>query len=311
MLPLVDEHNLNLELLWLDDGVPSEGDRAAARSLAARLGEFEGLRPFPAIVQELVAYIGQPDFKIDRVRQMIESDPALASRLMRVANSAAYRAYEACTSLPKAIMRIGASNLAHLAMALATLTFFKDLDGVGMKIRDHSAGTAAIARELAFRQGRNVVSSMVLLAGLLHDVGKLLLLQTGDRDYSAMLAEELAANRAHSRERDMLGFDHAMLGGHVLSRWNLPAPLPQIVARHHRAKPGEMRPGFIPLAIAIVRLADQVDWMMATPGDPAPPTLRNLALSPDGVYAGLDETMMIEMWDDLRAARTEAQSLFR
>lgn len=311
MLPLGGEHNVNLELLWLDDALPSEGDRAAARSLAARLGEFEGLRPFPTIVQELVAYIGQPDFKIDRVRQMIESDPALASRLMRVANSVAYRAYESCTSLPKAIMRIGASNLAHLAMALATMTFFKDLDGVGMKIRDHSAGTAAIARELAFRQGRNVVSSMVLLGGLLHDVGKLLLLQTGDRDYGAMLAEELAANRAHVRERDMLGFDHAMLGGHVLGRWNLPAPLPQIVARHHRAKLGEMKPGLIPTAIAIIRLADQVDWMMTKPVDPDPVTLRKLALSPDGMYVGLDETMMIEMWDDLRAARSEARSLFR
>ncbi len=310
-MPAVSEHNANLELLWLDDGLPSEGDRAAARSLAARLGAFEGLRPFPAIVQELVAYIGQPDFKVDRVRQMIESDPALALRLMRVANSVAYRAYESCTSLAKAIMRIGAANLAHLAMAMAAMTFFKDLDDVGMKIRDHSAGTAAIARELAFHQGRNVVSSTVLLAGLLHDVGKLLLIQAGDRDYSAMLAEELGADRAHGREKDMLGFDHAMLGGHVLARWFLPQPLPQIVARHHCAKPSEMKPGIVPMSIAIVRLADRVDWMMAKPNDPDPVLLRNLALSPDGVYAGLHETMMIEVWDDLRAARAEARSLFR
>jgi hypothetical protein len=109
----------------------------------------------------------------------------------------------------------------------------------------------------------------------------------------------------------MLGFDHAMLGGHVLARWNLPAPLPQIVARHHRAKPSEMKPGFIPMAIAIVRLADQVDWILARPDGPDPVTLRNLALSPDGVYVGLDENMMIEAWDDLRAARAEARSLFR
>jgi putative nucleotidyltransferase with HDIG domain len=311
MLPLVSEHNLHLELLWLDDNLPSEGDRAAASSLAARMGEFEGLRPFPAVVQELVAYINQPDFKIDRVRQMIESDPALASRLMRVANSVAYRAYESCTSISKAIMRIGATNLAHLAMALAAMTFFKDLDDVGMKIRDHSAGTAAIARELAFRLGRNIVSSKVLLAGLLHDVGKLLLLQTGDQKYSEMLGQDLSADRAHRRERGMLGFDHAMLGGHVLARWNLPAPLPQIVARHHQGKPSEMKPGIVPMSIAIIRLADQVDWMMAQPRDPDSVTLRNLALSPDGVYASLHENMISELWDDLRAARAEARSLFR
>lgn len=311
MLPPVSEHDLHPELLWLDDSLPSEGDRAAARSLAARMGEFEGLRPFPAVVQDLVAYVSQPDFKIDRVRQMIESDPALASRLMRVANSVAYRAYESCTTISKAIMRVGATNLAHLAMALAAMTFFKDLDEVGLRIRDHSAGTAAIARELAFRLGRNVVSSKVLLAGLLHDVGKLLLIQTGDREYSNLLAQELGADRAHRRERGVLGFDHAMLGGHVLARWNLPEPLPQIVARHHHAKPSEMRPGIVPMSIAIVRLADQVDWMMAQPRDPGPVTLRNLATSPDGVYAGLHENMVAELWDDLRAARAEARSLFR
>jgi putative nucleotidyltransferase with HDIG domain len=311
MLPLVSEHDLNLELLWLEDSLPSEGDRAAARSLAARMGEFEGLHPFPAVVQDLVAYINQPDFKIDRVRQMIESDPALASRLMRVANSVAYRAYESCTSIPKAIMRVGATNLAHLAMALAAMTFFKDLDDVGMKIRDHSAGTAAIARELAFRLGRNIVSSKVLLAGLLHDVGKLLLIQTGDSKYSEMLAEDLSSDRAHRRERSMLGFDHAMLGGHVLARWNLPEPLPQIVARHHHPRPSEMKPGIVPMSIAIIRMADQIDWMMAKPREVDRVTLRNLALSPDGVYAGLHEETLISLWDDLRAARAEARSLFR
>jgi putative nucleotidyltransferase with HDIG domain len=311
MLPLAGEQKSNLELRWLEDALPSEGEQAAARSLAARMGEFEGLRPFPAVVQELVAYVSQPDFKIERVRQMIESDPALASRLMRVANSVAYRTYESCTTIAHAIMRVGATNLAHLSMALAAMTFFKDLDDVGMKIRDHSAGTAAIARELAFRLGRNVVSSKVLLAGLLHDVGKLLLIQAGDHNYSSLLAQEHSADRIHRIERITLGFDHAMLGGQVLARWNLPKPLPQIVARHHHARPSEMKPGIVPMSIAILRLADQADWMMARSCDPDLPALRNLSLSPDGVYAGLQENMMIELWDDLRAARAETRSLFR
>jgi len=71
-----------------------------------------------------------------------------------VANSAAYRTYEPCSSVSKAIVRIGASNVCDLAMAMSAITFFKDLGGVGQRIRDHSAGTAAVARELAFRLGR-------------------------------------------------------------------------------------------------------------------------------------------------------------
>jgi hypothetical protein len=93
-----------------------------------------------------------------RVRELIEADPALAARIMRVANSAAYRAYEPCSSVSKAIVRIGATNVCDLAMAMSAMTFFKDLGGVGRKIRDHSAGTAAVARELAFRLGRAMAS---------------------------------------------------------------------------------------------------------------------------------------------------------
>jgi len=302
--------------LWLDGSPPSQGDLAAARSLAARIGAFEGLRPFPAVVQDLVEYIGRADFKVEKVRQMIESDPALAARIMRVANSVAFRAYEPCISVANAIVRIGATNLAHLSMAMAAMTFFKDLGGVGMRIRDHSAGTAAVARELAFRMGRSVVASRVLLAGLLHDIGKLLLLQTGDRDYAALLNEDLSPNTAHKREIKQLGFDHGMLGGHVLAKWNLPEPLPQIVACHHQPKPtlGSSAPGksgVIPMAIATLRLADTIDWLLSQPQDPDPIVLKTLALSPDGAHAGFGEDTLIDLWEDLRTARAEARSLFR
>jgi len=300
-----------LEELWLDGAMPSDGDRAAARSLAARLGEFEGLRPFPAVVQELVAYIGRPDFKVEKVRQMIESDPALASRIMRVANSVAFRAYEPCTSVANAIVRIGTTNLAHLSMAMAAMTLFKDLGGIGMRIRDHCAGTAAVARELAFRMGRSVVSSKVLLAGLLHDIGKLLMIQTGDRDYVALINEDLSPNTAHKREMQWPGFDHAMLGGHVLARWNLPEPLPQIVACHHQPQSIQGKAGVVPMAIATLRLADAIDWLLAQPQNPDPIVLKNLARSPDGAHAGFGEDTLNELWDDLRTARAEARSLFR
>jgi putative nucleotidyltransferase with HDIG domain len=300
-----------LEELWLDGAMPNDGDRAAARSLAARLGEFEGLRPFPAVVQELVAYIGRPDFKVEKVRQMIESDPALASRIMRVANSVAFRAYEPCTSVANAIVRIGTTNLAHLSMAMAAMTLFKDLGGIGMRIRDHCAGTAAVARELAFRMGRSVVSSKVLLAGLLHDIGKLLMIQTGDRDYVALINEDLSPNTAHKREMQWPGFDHAMLGGHVLARWNLPEPLPQIVACHHQPQSIQGKAGVVPMAIATLRLADAIDWLLAQPQNPDPIVLKNLARSPDGAHAGFGEDTLNELWDDLRTARAEARSLFR
>jgi putative nucleotidyltransferase with HDIG domain len=300
-----------LEELWLDGSESSEADRAAGRSLAARMGEFEGLRPFSTVVHQLIDYLGQPEFKIDRVRTMIESDPALAIRIMRVANSAAFRAHEPCPSIGKAVMRIGASNVVHLSMAMAVMSFFKDLGAVGLRVRDHSAGTGAVARELAFRMGRTTISSQVLLAGLLHDIGKMLLIQTGDLSYAALVNEDYSPNTLHRKEMEGLGFDHAMLGGHILKTWNLPDPLPQIVACHHQLKPTMGKSAALSSAISILRMADTIDWLLAQPQDPDPAALRKLALTPDGTRSGFAEETLIDLWDDLRAARSEAHSLFK
>ncbi len=283
----------------------------AARSLAAKMAAFEGIRPFPAVVQELVDCVSQPDFKLDRVRELIEADPALAARIMRAANSAAYRPYEPCNSVSKAIMRIGATNICDLAMAMSAINFFKDLGGVGQKIRDHSAGTAAVARELAFRLGRGTASAKVFLASLLHDIGKLLLIQTGDAAYAALAGENLAPNTVHLKEQAQWGYDHAILGGQVLLSWKLPEPIPQIVALHHQSKVAQRKSVLVGLSVDLLRVADHVDWLLEQHHDTDSPHLRKLAESPDGTRAGLSDATLKEFWDDLRTVRQEALSVFR
>jgi putative nucleotidyltransferase with HDIG domain len=275
------------------------------------MAAFEGIRPFSAVVQELVDYVSCPDFKLDRVRELIEADPALAARIMRVANSAAYRIYEPCGSVSKAIVRIGAINVCDMAMAMSAMTFFKDLGGVGQRIRDHSAGTAAVARELAFRLGRTFASPKVFLAGLLHDIGKLLLIQTGDAAYAALAAENLAPNTIHQKEQAQWGYDHAILGGQALLSWKLPEPIPQIVACHHQPKIAQTRSALVVLSVDLLRVADSVDWLLQQQQDTDSEHVQKLAQSPDGIRAGLSEAILMELWDDLRSVRREALSVFK
>jgi putative nucleotidyltransferase with HDIG domain len=296
--------------LWLDGDVPSQADLRAANSLAAKMAAFEGIRPFSAVVQKLVDYVSQPDFKLERAREVIEADPALAARVMRVANSAAYRAYGPCGSVSTAIVRIGASNVCDLAMAMSAMTFFQDLGKVGQKIRDHSAGTAAVARELAFRLGRTLASPKVFLAGLLHDIGKLLLIQTGDAAYAALVGENLQPNSVHLKEQAQWGYDHAILGGQVLLSWKLPEPIPQIVACHHQPKVARRKSALVAQSIDLLRVADNVDWLLEQAHDADSPHVQKLARSPDGTRAGLREATLMEMWHDLRTVRREALSVF-
>ncbi len=262
-------------------------------------------------MQELVDYVSRPDFKLDRVRELIEADPALAARLMRVANSAAYGSYDPCGSVSKAIVRLGASNVCDLAMAMSAMTFFNDLDGVGRKIRDHSAGTAAVARELAFRLGRTKVLPKVFLAGLLHDIGKLLLIQTGDAAYAALAGENLAPNTVHLKEQAQWGYDHAILGGQALLSWKLPEPIAQIVACHHQPKIAQTRSALVGLSVDLLRVADNVEWLLQQHHEADSEHVQKLAQSPDGTRAGLSGSILTELWHDLRAVRREALSVFK
>jgi putative nucleotidyltransferase with HDIG domain len=306
----VSNHISEITDLWLDGAPPSESDLRAARSLAARLGRFEGVRPFSAVVQTLVDHVSRPDFDLKEVCRLIELDPALAVRILRVANSAAYRGLGPCGSVAQAVVRIGATNVSGLAMAMSAMALFQDLGGIGRRIRDHSAGTAVVARELAVSLGCAPLSSKVFLAGLLHDIGKLLIIQTGDRTYAELVAREIVPSSLHLRELTLWGFDHGLLGAHVLRSWNIPKPIPQLVAWHHQAKGGHSSATGWVQALDVLRLADVVDWLLAQ-GCPADsPWVTRLVASPDGVRAGLSSETLPSIWSELRSIRQEALHVF-
>jgi putative nucleotidyltransferase with HDIG domain len=306
----VSDHINQVADLWLDGAPPSESDLRAAERLALRLGGFEDVRPFSTVVQSLVEQVSRPDFDLSQVCKLIELDPALASRILRVANSAAYRGLGACASVAQAVVRIGATNISGLAMAMSAMAMFRDLGGIGRKIRDHSAGTAVVAREMAVSLGFAPLSSKVFLAGLLHDIGKLLVIQSGDRTYAELVAREMVPSSVHFKELSTWGFDHGMLGAHVLKSWNIPAPIPQLIAWHHQPKGGHCSATGLAPALDLLRLADVVDWLLGQGCPASSPWVQRLGASPDGVRAGLCADTLPSLWGDLRTIREEALNVF-
>lgn len=296
--------------LWLDGAAASPTDLRAARNLAERLAGFEDLRPFSTVVQRLIEEISHPDSDLADVCKILEADPGLASRVLKVANSAAYRVHAPCASLVQAVVRIGGANLTGLAMAMSALALFKDVGGMGEQVRQHSAGTAAIARLLAESLDRSAVSSQVFLVALLHDIGKLLLIQKGDPAYVKLVARERSPASLHLKEQAMWGFDHAMLGAHVLSAWDIPAPIPQLVAWHHQPKGGHCSATGLAPVMDLLRLADVIEWLLAQNCPADSPWVARLADSPDGIRAGLAAETLPSLWNDLRDARAEALQIF-
>jgi HD-like signal output (HDOD) protein len=297
-----------LEELWFGEDDPKASDEAAANSLAAKLAELEGLRPFPAVVQRVMEYVRRPDFEIRQLQMMIEEDPSLSAKVLRVANSAAFAGAQPVASIRDAAVRLGARAVSDVTASVAAMALFKDMKGAGRVVRDHMVATAMVARVLSSR--KESASPSAYITGLLHDAGKLLLMQTEDAAYEALLGQITNPDEIHLRERELLGFDHAVLAGHTLKQWGLPDPIPRIVAWHHQPSRAYEEGGEVGLTVALLRIADQLEPMLKTrqPADAA--KLKRLCANSDCAHAGIAQHDLMALWPELEDAHRDALKMF-
>jgi putative nucleotidyltransferase with HDIG domain len=300
-----------IEELWFGDEDPQRSEQEASRSLAAALGIANGLKPFPLVLARALLLLQNPDESRHRVAATLEQDPALTSRLLRVANSAIYAPTRPCGSVMEAVMRLGNRNIADIVGGIAVFGMFSDVQGLGLRVRDHCAGVAAIARLLAV-EWRHAGVENVFLSGLMHDVGRLLMMQAGTPRYELFDAEVISTpDRVHLLERELLGYDHAVLGAHVIAGWKLPAAVSQVVAWHHQPGRAFEAGGDIGLLVALVRLADRIDAQAGRGLVPEPEFLRSLADDESAQYAGFSGDVLEAMWAKLTRTRDEALSVLK
>ncbi|MBN4050233.1 HDOD domain-containing protein [Desulfobulbus sp. AH-315-M07] len=300
-----------LEQLWFGKLSDDPAEQEAAQSFAATVAEVQGLRPFSPAVQRLLAAIQDEYFTVDQVSEIIESDTTIAARVMRTINSAGYGLRRECTSVGHAVTMLGANAISQMAAAMAVLDMFAGAKGPAAVITVHSAAVASITRLLADRSsfgGKEVLFTCALL----HDVGKLLLLQVseslqvdaGQDPYAALLARvNRDFDRCHREEREFYGFDHAVLGGHVLRAWQIPEPVPHVVAWHHQPERAQTEGGEIEKQVAMIRLADHIAY--ATKRDPGEALWSELLDEFAGVLK-IDASNLAEWWPDLVTAASSA-----
>src|SRR4051794_11624579 len=123
------------EDLWFGDADPARSTQQASQSLAAAVARAAGLKPFPVVAQRVMQLLANPDASTVQVRRALEQGPALAARLLRVANSALYSPAVACRSIDDAVVRLGNRTVTEIVTSLATLGMFSDVKGVGLAIR--------------------------------------------------------------------------------------------------------------------------------------------------------------------------------
>lgn len=168
------------------------------------------------------------------IARVLEADPGLAARLLRLANSAFY-APPQVASVQEAVVRAGTLDVAALVLAIEVMRIFRGVPEARFSLRsfwEHSLWTACYSQTLG-SAGTQRQAAPLWLCGLLHDIGRLLLARQAPEEYGALLEAVEAGQPLLTTERTLLGATHAAVGAQLLSKWRLPAVLVACAARHH------------------------------------------------------------------------------
>lgn len=208
------------------------------------------------------------------------------------------------------MVRLGSRSLQELVISITVAGLFKDVRDIGKVIRDHCAGTAAIVRTLAREVAAEALEG-AFLAGLMHDLGKLLLIQSKEIEYEKLLNYKGAfdPDQIHVREKSILGFDHAVLAGQVLCTWHVPDPVPKVVAWHHQPTRAynDRQVGRI---VALLRIADQIDADVKANPESFDLRVDELCRGIDCQYLGIKPEMLIDLWPSFYSNRNEVIGMF-
>jgi putative nucleotidyltransferase with HDIG domain len=192
---------------------------------------------------------------------LISSEPAFSSEVLTIANSALYAGRAPITSVLQAIAVLGTKSLKGLCLTVGVRAYLGDsLNHQSLRaIWRHSLACALVAHQLARAGSMN--KDAAYTAGILHDIGRLVLAVISPKEYAALLETHSgSAGSALQAERELFGFDHCEAGRHLIADWKLPRDFETIVSDHHSPRqkddPWHM-PGLINVSC---RMADSVGF---------------------------------------------------
>ena len=188
------------------------------------------------VLREIEAELRSPQCSLSTVGEAIEKDPDLTSRLLRLGNSPFYGYSSRLTSVAEAISLIGIQRVQELLMASSIIERFSGVEEEYVSMQSfwrHSLACGIAARVVAMEL-RLPKPDKYFVAGLLHDVGRLVLLSQSP-EASQQVFALYKKERMLLREAEMkvLGFDHQQIGGALLRHWKYPVVLIGAVASHH------------------------------------------------------------------------------
>lgn len=195
------------------------------------------------------------------LERLIIVDPALTAKILKVANSAMYARPREITNLQQAITLLGFKNIKSLVLLVCASNLFgksKVTKGMELYLWRHLITTAFLAKMIAVRLSREDIKEDVFIAGLLHDVGRIIMLLNNEEKYADLIGA-IGSRKKNivDRESEVFGYNHLEIGKAVLEQWNFPGELVDTAEQHH-ARNITSRYKEIVLIVALANLYERI-----------------------------------------------------
>src|SRR6202142_789217 len=205
------------------------------KMLASLIGSVNDLPVLPRTYMALREKLSDPDAAVKDVVKLVEQDIAISAKILQLVNSAIFGLPREISSVNTAVSYLGMEMLQNLVLSAGVFRIFENaasLPGFSFEeVQEHSQLTAKIASHIPAPAS---IHSAAVVAGLLHDVGKLVLATRAPRHFArALIGAEEEKRPLFAVEQDLMGVSHAEVGAYLLGIWGLPCPVVEAVAHHH------------------------------------------------------------------------------
>lgn len=215
------------------------------------------LPPFSQVALRVLQLSSRESVQLQELSELISADPALASEILAIANSAAYAPRTPIANVLQAIAMMGANHLQGLCLTVAVRGYIgKSIGHPAMQaLWRHNLACATIAEQLA---GVSYMDhDVAFTCGILHDIGRLALAVVRQKEYTELLRTHAGdAASILACEREMFGKDHCEVGRQLVKQWELPEDFGPIVAEHHQPIAGDCHCSIPALIHLSCRMAD-------------------------------------------------------
>lgn len=213
--------------------------RLASPPLRQLATSIKTVPSLPEAYFEMLDAMQSADSPIERIAEIISRDPGMSSKLLQLVNSAFFGFARQCSRVAEAVQLLGVIRIRALTLGLQLFSSFdkKRVEEFALDaVWQHCLRTGMVARLIVEEEnGQAEMMEQAFTAGMMHDIGKLALASYLPDEYRAVCQKAKTEQRPlHEVETEVLGANHADLGGYFLGLWGLPSPMVEAVLCHHQ-----------------------------------------------------------------------------